>query len=352
MTLDTKPRVAPASVRERCDRVSPVAALLPGIGLAGTVAAIALLIGWLTGIEALNPLLLAVVLGMGLRQVWSPPVRSRPGILFCMKWVLRLAVVLLGLRLSASEVLSSGGSGLVVVAVSTLSTFGFTCWLGRRLRVRPQLTQLIAAGTSVCGASAIVAANATVEGSEEDMTYAIATITGFGTLAMFSYPLLAALFNVEPHTFGLWCGASIHEVAQVVATAFQQGTVSGELATLTKLTRVLLLVPIVVGLGLRRDRLGAHSDSAARQRSLPIPWFVLCFCGCVMLNSLNIIPTSIKQGLLASNQGLLCMALAAMGLQTHIQSLGQLGVKPFYLAGMSWAFLAGLSLSLIVLLGV
>lgn len=351
MKLDTKPtRHAPVSVRERPERVAGLATLLPGLGVASTVAAMAIVLSQLIDVKELKPLLLAVILGMTWRQVWVPPAYCRPGIRFSMRWVLRLAVVLLGLRLSMSDVLTSGVVGLAIVTVSTLSTFYFTCWLGRRLRIHRQLVQLIAAGTSVCGASAIVAANAVVEGSEEDVAYAVATITGFGTLAILAYPLLGTMFDFSSSTFGLWCGASIHEVAQVVATAFQHGTTSGELATLTKLTRVLLLVPIVIGLGVQRK--GDRSSVRVQDRALPIPWFVLFFCGCVILNSLNIIPAGIKQALLVSNQGLLCLALAAMGLETNIGLIKQLGLKPIYLAGMSWMFLAGLSLSLIALLGV
>ena len=327
--------------------IDQVKAWLPGLGLTGLLAAIALGLGHIShsaGIKLLNPLLVAVLLGIAVRQLVPLPAVYRPGIQLAMKRVLRLAVILLGLRLSMAEILAVGPVGLTIIVSSTVSTFYLTTWLGKRLQVNPKLTRLIAAGTSICGASAIVATNAVVDGSEEDMTYAIATITGFGTLAMVSYPLIAGLSQLSPETFGLWCGASIHEVAQVIATAFQHSTTSGDIATVAKLSRVLLIVPILLGLGWQARGSQAQGGSP---KTLPIPWFVLFFAGLVMLNSLQIFPTALKASVAQVNQVLLCMALAAMGLETYLSRLVNLGLKPLLLAGLSWLFLALTSLTLI-----
>ncbi|NER84120.1 MAG: putative sulfate exporter family transporter [Leptolyngbya sp. SIO1D8] len=320
--------------------------LLPGLLLTSGVAGLAILLSQILGIRELNPLLLAVLLGMGCRCVWQASYAYRPGIQFAMKRVLRLAVILLGLRLSTGEILSVGSVGLIVLVLSASSTFYITCWLGRYLKISPKLTQLIAAGTSICGASAVVATSAAIESSEEDMAYAIAAVTGFGTLAMVSYPLLATMLGLNAQIFGIWCGISIHEVAQVIATAFQQGNVSGELATVTKLARVLLIVPMLLSLSCQNNR-GNWGQGFS---SIPMPWFVLCFCGLVAINSLNIVPETIKAAVLMGNQFLLCVALAAMGLETNLRQLKQIGLKPIYLAGFSWIFLSLLSLSIIQIL--
>ncbi|PZV05363.1 MAG: YeiH family putative sulfate export transporter [Leptolyngbya sp.] len=321
--------------------------IVPGLLLTTLIAAIALGLDRLSDLHTLNPLLIAVLLGMGWRQWGVVPAAYRPGIKFAMKRVLRLAVILLGLRLSLTEVLAVGPWGLGLVTIATLSTFYVTCWLGRSLGVNPRLAQLIAAGTSICGASAVVATNSVIEGSEEDMTYAIATITGFGTLAMLTYPLVGTLLQLSPSAFGIWCGASVHEVAQVIATAFQNGDLSGEVATVTKLSRVLLIVPIILSLGWQTPRPRQANQSAP---PLPIPWFVLFFCLLVGVNSLGLVAAPIKAVILSGNQVLLCMSLVAMGLETKIANLTQLGLKPLYLAGLSWLFLAAISL-LMVLLG-
>ncbi|WOD40156.1 YeiH family protein [Nodosilinea sp. E11] len=320
--------------------------VLPGLLLTTLIAAIALGLDRLSSLHTLNPLLIAVLLGMGWRQWGVVPAAYRTGIKFAMKRVLRLAVILLGLRLSLAEVMAVGPWGLGLVTLGTVSTFYLTCWLGKRLGVNPRLAQLIAAGTSICGASAVVATNPVIEGSEEDMTYAIATITGFGTLAMLTYPLVGSLLQLSPSAFGLWCGASVHEVAQVIATAFQNGDLSGEVATITKLSRVLLIVPIILSLGWQAQRPDHGSQPA---RPLPIPWFVLFFCLLVGVNSLGLVAAPIKAVVLSGNQVLLCMAMVAMGLETKLSNLTQLGLRPVYLAGLSWLFLAGISLAMIYL---
>ncbi|WP_017301324.1 YeiH family protein [Nodosilinea nodulosa] len=345
MKLSSKPNQGPAPLGSVAgDWKTWGISILPGLLLAAILAGVALGLGQWIGLDTLNPLLIAVLLGIGWRQWGTVPSAYRPGIQFAMKRVLRLAVILLGLRLSLSEVMAVGPEGLGIVVIGTLSTFYLTCWLGRWLGVNPRLSQLIAVGTSICGASAIVATNPVIEGSEEDMTYAIATITGFGTLAMLVYPLIGTLLQLSPQAFGIWCGASVHEVAQVVATAFQQGSLSGELATITKLSRVLLVVPIMVGLGwqTRRSRV-----SGQPVRPFPIPWFVLGFCLLIGVNSLGLIASPIKAAVLSGNQLLLCISLVAMGLETNLAHLTTLGLKPIYLAGLSWLFLALVSLAMI-----
>ncbi|MEO1351229.1 MAG: YeiH family protein [Cyanobacteria bacterium J06635_15] len=322
--------------------------VLPGLGLTALIAGLSMIFSGALGIDILNPLLIAVLLGIGWRHLVRLPEMYRPGIQFSMKRVLRLAVILLGLRLSMAEVLAVGPVGLIIVASSTVSTFYLTCWLGRCLQVNRKLTQLIAAGTSICGASAVVATNAVVDSPEEDMAYAIATITGFGTLAMLGYPLVSNLLSLSPQAFGIWCGASVHEVAQVIATAFQGGTLSGELATVTKLSRVLLVVPIMLSLGWQANQAGAANSD--RPRQIPIPWFVLFFSLLVVINSFGIVPEAVKVPILSGNKLLLCMALGAMGLETNVSRLTQLGMKPIYLAAASWLFLAVTSLALIHLL--
>ncbi|MGB3200578.1 MAG: putative sulfate exporter family transporter, partial [Nodosilinea sp.] len=204
------PALGPVSSGRKPESLS----ILPGLLLTVLMAGGAIGLGRVIGLDTLNPLLISVFLGIAWRQWGTVPVTYRPGIKFAMKRVLRLAVILLGLRLSIAEVMAVGPWGLGMVTLGTLSTFYLTTWLGQWLGVNPRLTKLIAAGTSICGASAVVATNTVVEGSEEDMTYAIATITGYGTLAMLCYPVVGNLMQLSPETFGLWCGASVHEVAQ------------------------------------------------------------------------------------------------------------------------------------------
>lgn len=324
-----------------------ISILWPGLLLTVLVALLALLIYKTSKIGFLNPLLTAVILGIGIRNLIGVAPQFQPGIKFSMKRILRLAVILLGLKLSLSEVLAVGPVGLFIVILSSVSTFGLTCWLGKLFGINRKLTQIIAAGTSICGASAVVATNAVVESSEEDVTYAIALITGFGTLAMLLYPLVPELLHLSPQAFGIWCGASVHEVAQVVATAFQNGTVSGEFATITKLSRVLLLIPVVFMLGWSTRQ--TKQELNANPSQIPVPWFVLLFGALILINSANLFPDALKLSVLSFNQFLLCISMAAMGLETNFHKLSRIGLKPIYLAGCAWLFLAVTSLGMIML---
>ncbi|KPQ34760.1 MAG: putative membrane protein [Phormidesmis priestleyi Ana] len=351
MKIPAKPRdsqVPPDAIAS--SQTTAKFSILPGLLLTGLMAGISIGLSRILGVGALNPLLLAVLLGIGWRQVVPIRANYRPGIQFAMKRILRLAVILLGLRLSFDDVLAVGPAGLGIVVISSVSTFYLTCWLGRYLQINPRLTLLIAAGTSICGASAVVATNAVVESSEEDVTYAIAIVTALGTLAMLFYPLLAGLLTLNPSDYGIWCGASIHEVAQVMATAFQRGSTSGDLATITKLSRVLLLIPLVMLLGWQsKAAYTQRPTTGMKSIKIPVPWFVVLFGLVVVVNSILVVPPSLKILLLSINQWLLCIAMAAMGLETSLQKLSKTGVRPLYLAGASWIFLAGASLSLIKL---
>ncbi|NDE87649.1 MAG: putative sulfate exporter family transporter, partial [Gammaproteobacteria bacterium] len=181
------------------------------------------------GISRISPLMLAILLGMLVRNLLGRPEIARAGIALCLRAPLRTGIVLLGLQVTLAEILGIGFAGLAILTFALLGTFFFTLWLGERLGVRSGLTMLIATGTGICGASAIVAANTVVRDTEEAVAYALATVTLFGTIAMFSYPVLGGMLPLDARAYGLWTGASVHEVAQVVAAGFARGQATGEL---------------------------------------------------------------------------------------------------------------------------
>ena len=328
-------------------------ACLPGLFLASGIAAIATFLNSRPGLGLLSPLILAVILGMFVRNTVGVPKRFQPGIVFSLKKILRLAIILLGLRLSVGQILDVGPTGLFIVAITLVSTFFFTCWLGRQLGVGRNLRQLIAAGTSICGASAVVATSGAIESSDDDVAYAISVVTLFGTLSMLGFPALNHLaLNLSPEAFGIWCGASIHEVAQVVAAAFQGGQISGETATISKLSRVIFLIPVLLVLSSANLRQGDRADANAAPRKLPIPWFVVGFLALVALNSLNIFPADLVKVIVTHNKFLLTISLAAMGLKADLRKVCQTGLKPLYLGAASWLFISVLGLGLIAAFGI
>ncbi len=291
----------------------------------------------------MSALILAIVLGMAVRNTAGVVPACQSGITFCLKKVLRLAIILLGLQLSFAQVRQVGLTGFCIVAASLVGTFLFTTWLGRKMGVDRKLTQLIAAGSSICGASAVIAANVVVSGKDEDVAYGVAVVTVFGSISMLLYPALNHLLGLSPTAFGVWAGASIHEIAQVIAAVSQNGAASLQYGTISKLTRVMLLAPTVLVLGfLNARRTVSESGRTGKLdlRQIPIPWFVLGFIAMIGVNTLNIIPAQIKAELIVINQFLLAVSLAAMGLETSLKKLKEAGVKPLILGASVWGFIS------------
>lgn len=321
----------------------------PGLALAAAIAGAAMALRLAPGLQLLSPMVLAILIAMAVHGLVGVPSQAAPGIKFAMRPVLRFGIVLLGFQLTVAQIGDIGWLAFAVIAAAVLITLAGTKLLARLLGVDARLAELIGTGTAICGASAVIAANTVTRASDADVTYALATVTLFGTVAMFLYPALAAPLGLGPEAYGLWAGASVHEVAQVVAAAFQLGDVSGQIGTTAKLSRVLLLAPVVLGLGLLAAR-----DAAAgggRRGSVPFPWFIVGFAAVVVFNSSVTLPPEVKQGFAWLTSFLLTVGLAAMGLEIRIGDIRSRGPRPLLLAGISWAVIAGFSYGAIKLIG-
>ncbi len=325
------------------------AGIVPGLLLTAAIAGAAFALRQVPGAGLFSPMILAIVIGIAFHNLLGTPARARPGVAVALRRLLRLAIILLGLQLTAAQVIEVGAGGIAVIALTLVATFLFTTWLGRRLGVERRLAELIAAGTSICGASAVIATNTVTNAPDEDVAYAVACVTVFGSVAMVFYPLLPGLLNLDPHAFGLWSGASIHEIAQVVAAAFQGGQQAGEFGTIAKLSRVMMLAPMVIGLGLLAARRARHVGSGDVRARPPMPWFVLGFVAMVGFNSLVTVPAEAKSAIVLATTFLLSMALAAMGLETDIARLRAKGLRPLLLGLASFLFIALFSLMLVKL---
>jgi uncharacterized integral membrane protein (TIGR00698 family) len=248
------------------------------------------------------------------------------------------------MQLTASEIAEVGATGIAILVLTLVGTFLVTVWLGRLIGVDRKLTELIAGGTSICGASAVIATNTVTEAPKEDVAYAVACVTLFGSIAMFVYPLLPGLLGLTTRSYGLWAGASIHEIAQVVGATFQDSRQAGEFGTVAKLSRVMMLAPMVMALGLLAAR--RHGGEAGKARA-PVPWFVLGFVALVVVNSVIAVPAEARAALAVVATVLLSMALAALGLETDIGKLRAKGPRPLLLGLLATLFIAGFSLALV-----
>jgi uncharacterized integral membrane protein (TIGR00698 family) len=323
------------------------ASIWPGVVLVAMISAVAFSARNLPGLAAVSSMILAVIVGLVFSNVVGTPINTKTGIAFSQRRLLRLAIVLLGFQLTLGQVASIGFLGIGIVVLTLVSTFLFTVTVGRAIGVDRKLAELIAAGTSICGASAIVATNIVTDARDEDVAYAVASITLFGTIATLVYPLLAPLLGLDQQAFGLWAGTSIHEVAQVIGAGFQNGTHAGETATIAKLARVAMLAPTVMVLGFlaRRDVEGRKGKGA------PAPWFVVAFAAIVAINSVVDVPAEIRSTIALATTALLTMGLAAMGLQADVSEIRSRGLRPLMLATSAFLFIAGFSLAAIKLAG-
>ena len=348
-----RPAASPSQSGPRPGSGRAALANLPGLVLTSVVAAAAYGLRQLPGMATFSPMILAIMIGIAVHNLVGTPAIAKPGVTFSLRRLLRIAIILLGQQLTIAQLTEVGGRGFGIIATTLLATFAFTVWMGRLLGVDRKLAQLIAAGTSICGASAVIATNTVTNAHDEDVAYAVACVTVFGSVAMFAYPLLPGLLHLDPHAFGLWTGASIHEIAQVVAAAFQDGQMAGQFGTIAKLSRVMLLAPVVIALGLIAARSAGKNAPAAGASSArpPMPWFVLGFVALVGINSLITIPAEAKVWVAAATTFLLSVALAAMGLETDIRKLAAKGLRPALLGAFAFLFIAGFSLMLIKLIG-
>ena len=320
-----------------------LAGYAPGLVLVAVITASAYGIRHLPMLDAFSPMILAILVGAVFANTVGLSTHTKAGIGIAGKHLLRLAIALLGLQLTFAQLADMGIKGVLFAALALSSTFVFTLGLGRLFGIDRKLSLLLAAGTSVCGASAIAGVNAVAGADDEDVSYAVACVTLFGTIAMFLYPALQAALTLGPLAFGYWIGLSVHEVGQVVAAGFQGGELAGQNAVITKLTRVMMLAPLVMGLFLYTARPGAARPAGAQIT----PWFIVAFLLLAILNSGGIIADGIRKPVVEATPFLLTAAMSALGLGTDVTKIRQRGSLPLLVAGLSSLFIAAVSLLLV-----
>ena len=299
-------------------------------------------------LPGLSALVIAIVAGVLVANLTSLPAALAPGLQLSSKKLLRAGVVLLGLQVALGELLGLGAPMLLVVAgVVVIGILG-TVALGRALGVEKGLTILVACGFSICGAAAVAAAAGVIdpeEEHEERTVTAIALVVLCGTLMIAAVPALAALLALPAETAGLWAGASIHEVAQVVAAGGALGGSALTLAVIVKLARVLMLAPVMAVLSLQQRREGA----AEGKRPPLVPLFVLGFLAMVVLRTLVPLPGPVLETASLLQTALLAAAMFALGTGVRVRRLLQVGARPVALAAASTLLVASVALAGVLL---
>lgn len=299
-------------------------------------------------LPTISPLVAAVVLGAIIGNLGAATDSTQPGLTLAAKRLLRLGVVLLGLRLSLAQVLELGPVTVIVVVTTVVVTFFGTQIIGRRLGLSNDLSLLVATGYSICGASAIAAMESSTDAEDDEVAASIGLVTLCGTLAMFVIPQLASVFGLTDEQLGVWVGASIHDVAQVVAAGSAGGAPVLATAVVVKLTRVSLLAPLVIGVNVRARSTNVGSSP---ERPAVLPLFVAGFLGMVALRTSGILSADVLHATRTAEKVLLTAALAGLGSGVRFASLRRLGPASLVLGFAAWGLVAAASLLGVVLLG-
>ncbi|MCU1368343.1 MAG: hypothetical protein JWN39_3982 [Ilumatobacteraceae bacterium] len=322
---------------------------MPGLALTAAAVAVGFCVHAL--IDSVSPLVVGVALGAIVANTVGIGDRLVPGVRFAAKRLLRIGVVLLGFQLSLGQLRTLGGPGLGVVALTVAATFFGTRWAGRRLGLSDGMSLLVATGYSICGASAIAAVEDIAGADDEEVAFSIALVTLCGTLSIFVLPALGNVLGLHGAAFGSWVGASVHDVGQVVAAATPGGSLAVQTAVIVKLTRVVLLAPLVAGLSVARrrretrQRAGGPVDTTAHRRPPMVPLFVVGFLAAVAVRSSGIVPGATLAVVKDVQAGLLAAALFGLGCGVSIARLRRVGGRPLVLGLISWVLVAGVALA-------
>lgn len=315
----------------------------PGLVVAGV--AVAAGFGLHAVVSGLSPLTASLIIGVLLGNLGWLPLSTDAGLKFAAQHLLRTGIVLLGVQLSLREVVDLGGKGFLAVIAIVLVTFIGTQLIARWMGVSAGLGLLTATGFSICGVSAVSAMTGAVDADEEDATYAIALVTLFGSISIFLLPFIGHLFDMGNLRFGLWSGSSVHDVAQVVATASAYSQESLKGAVIVKLTRVLLLAPLVAFYAYNHRRNSTKRDPHSHERRVsPLPTFIILFIALVCVRSTEVLSDDVLSLLKTTEKILLALALVGLGSGVRISRLRILGSRPLLMGLLSWALVMGTSL--------
>ncbi|AEW44751.1 hypothetical protein SCc_624 [Serratia symbiotica str. 'Cinara cedri'] len=300
---------------------------------------------WLARLGLGTPTL-AILLGILIGNTLYPWLQysCHSGIQFIKQYMLQLAIVLYGFRLTFQQIADVGVTGIIIDALMLVTTFLLACWLGKNIfDIDSDTTILIGAGSSICGAAALLAVKPLLKADTSKVAVAISTVVIFGTLAMLIYPWL---YQLNTHmqwllftqkTFGIYIGSTIHEVAQVIAVGHAIGKDTENAAVITKMIRVMMLAPFILLLSVYIHR--GNSKYKVEASSISIPWFAMFFIAVAGLNSCQFIPVVLVHHLITIDTLLLAMVMTALGLTTNISAIYQAGIKPIALATLLFVWL-------------
>ena len=321
--------------------------LAPGLAVVLLIAAAARTLGRFTA--PVPDVVIALMAGMLVRNTVAPRA-IEPGVKFTISYLLRVAIVLLGAGLSARAVVQMGSAVLVLIIPLVIVAVLLGLLLARLFRLRGTIGTLLGAGTAICGGSAVLTVGSVIDSTEEEIAYAITTIFTFNLVALIVYPPLGHMFHMSDMAFGAWTGTAVNDTSVVVATGYVFSPAAGAVATVVKLARTVLLVPLALAVGMAHAwrTQSPHQSMTMWQRAAhAMPWFILGFLAMAVLNSIGLFSPEFARVLSMLAGFLMVMVLASVGLNVDLTKILRLGLRPMLVGLLLAACMSVFSFALI-----
>ena len=310
----------------------------PGIIISALIALFSMWLESLLPVHVVGSAVIAMFIGMLLNGIVSKKTVFSSGIKFTSKKLLKFAIILLGLSLNITTVLNVGKMSLTVMIFTLLTCFGGGYFIGRALKLNWKLSNLISAGTGICGGSAIAAISSAIDADDDDVAYAMSATFLFDMAMIVLFPLMGRAIGMSDEAFGIWAGTAVNDTSSVVATGYAFSEAAGDFATMVKLTRTLSIIPTVVvfafiQLRLKKKEMQKNSENAGELKAnfsirKIFPWFIIGFVAMSVIASIFAIPAEVVSGTKSVSKFLMVSALAAIGLNTSFRNLKKSGIRP------------------------
>ncbi len=312
-------------------------AVIPGVGLAIAVALVSRILEGLLPIHLIGASVIALFIGMAINYIRKPSAFIMGGLNFTSKKVLKFAIILLGASLNIQTILSVGKSSLVVMVFTLATCFGVGFFTGRALGLNWKMSNLISAGTGICGGSAIAAIAPVIDADDTDIAFGMSATFIFDMVMILLFPLMGQWLGLSDMAYGLWAGTAVNDTSSVVAAGYAYSEGAGAYATMVKLTRTIAIIPTVlvfaaIGVHVKKKELAQTATYENTHKKINmmnvIPWFILGFLAFAGINSMNLIPVEVSDFLKEASKFLMVMSLAAIGLKTDIRHMKTAGIRP------------------------
>ena len=311
--------------------IKKVWGIIPGLAISILIAVVAKTIESRLPIHIVGASVIALFIGMIINHFWRPDF-LKAGIKFASKKVLKFAIILLGASLSVGVILSVGKLSLMVMVFTLLTCFGGGFFIGKALKLNWKLSNLISAGTGICGGSAIAAIAPVIDAEDSDIAYAMSATFLFDMAMIILFPIMGGALGLSDMAYGLWAGTAVNDTSSVVAAGYAFSEGAGDFATMVKLTRTLSIIPTVLVFSFVSLRLKRKEISDASYQKVNIlrlfPWFILGFLALAAVNSMGMIPANVSSVAKDISKFLMVTALAAIGLNTSFKDMKKSGINP------------------------